>query len=142
MGESMAVNPTGAQIKRLVHDSEAMAGEVVMLNLLKFREKAAGGEGSGADAYDRYAQEAVRHVTARGGRIVWMGRADAVVIGDDDVDDWDAVALVMYPSRSAFLDMIADPDYQQANVNREGGLERMKLIAMSPGAGFELNAPG
>lgn len=139
----MAVNPTGAQIERLAHDSHENGGEVVMLNLLKFRERAADGSGeSGADSYGRYAAEAVRKVEERGGQVVWMGRPDSVVIGDDDEDAWDAVVLVMYPNRSAFLDMIGEAGYQKANADRESGLERMKLIAMTPGPGFEVAGSG
>lgn len=139
----MALNPTKGQIEHLVADSEDKEGEVVMLNLLKFRARAADGAGgSGADSYGRYAAEAVRKVEERGGRVVWMGRPDSVVIGDDDHDDWDAVVLVMYPNRSAFLDMISDPEYQKANEHREGGLERMKLIAMTPADGFQVDGSG
>ncbi len=134
----MALNPTDEQIARLVADAGEMDGPVVMLNLLKFRERAGdGGGGSGQEAYGRYAEQAVQKVAENGGYVVWMGRPDSVVIGDDDADDWDAVALVQYPSRNAFLAMTGDPEYQKTHVHREGGLERMKLIAVSPGPGFE-----
>jgi hypothetical protein len=46
------------------------------------------------------------------------------------------VILVAYPSRQAFLDMVSDPEYRQGHGDREGGVERMALIAMTPAQGF------
>jgi uncharacterized protein (DUF1330 family) len=39
------------------------------------------------------------------------------------------VNLVRYPSRSAFLDMTASPEYAEANAHRERGLEKHVIIA-------------
>jgi uncharacterized protein (DUF1330 family) len=133
----MAVNPTSDQIEQLVADAERLTGEVVMLNLLKFSETAGDGEGgTGQDSYGRYAATAIQKVTERGGHVVWMGSPDSIVIGDDVVGDWDVVLLVSYPNRQAFLDMVGDPEYQASHKHREGGLERMALVAMTPGEGF------
>lgn len=129
----MAIDPTDEQLQKLVDDSTELTGEVVMLNLLKFRKAATdGGGGTGEDAYGRYAEVATAKIGEYGGRMVWMGRADSVIIGDEDSDDWDAVMLVSYPNRSAFMDFVGDPEYQKGHVHREGALERMKLIAMTP----------
>lgn len=35
---------------------------------------------------------------------------------------WDAVALVRYPTRRAFADMVADPDYKKADPVRLSSL--------------------
>jgi uncharacterized protein (DUF1330 family) len=67
-------------------------------------------------------------VEARGGKVLWMGRADQTLIGDP-AEGWDSVALVEYPSRKAFIDMVTAPDYEQAHEHRESGLERTVLIA-------------
>ncbi len=56
-----------------------------------------------------------------------MGRADQMLIGDADANDWDSVALVQYPSRKAFIDMVTTPDYEKAHEHRESGLERTVL---------------
>jgi uncharacterized protein (DUF1330 family) len=106
-------------------------GPVVMLNLLKFKPRADGEEGSGAEAYSRYGDAVVKMVEARGGRILWTGRADQILIGDP-TEEWDAVALVWYPSRKAFIDMVTTKEYQEAHVHREHGLERTILIACTP----------
>lgn len=133
----MTTKPTDAQITTLLADSERLTGEVVMLNLLKFRAKAeSSGGGTGAESYSRYAEVALRKVAERGGNVLWMGRPDSIVVGDEVTGDWDVVVLVSYPNRAAFLDMVADPEYQAGHGDREGGLERMALVAMTPGEGF------
>ncbi|MBV8137420.1 MAG: DUF1330 domain-containing protein [Deltaproteobacteria bacterium] len=94
--------PRPDQIQALVTDPDQ--GPVVMLNLLKFKERATGEEGTGADAYRRYGDAVIKMVEARGGRVLWSGRATHVLVGEE-ADKWDAIALVQYPSPAAFLDM-------------------------------------
>jgi uncharacterized protein (DUF1330 family) len=67
-------------------------------------------------------------VEDRGGKVLWMGRADQRLIGDP-AEGWDSVALVEYPSRKAFIDMVSAPEYESAHEHRESGLERTVLIA-------------
>jgi uncharacterized protein (DUF1330 family) len=67
-------------------------------------------------------------VEDRGGKVLWMGRADQTLIGDPS-EGWDSVALVEYPSRKAFIDMVSTSEYEQAHEHRESGLERTVLIA-------------
>ena len=99
------------------------SGPVVMLNLLKFQ----GSEG--AASYARYGAAINPILAARGARILYMGRAAELLIGSES---WDAIALVEYPSRQAFLDMIASPEYQAIHTHREQGLERTVLYATTP----------
>ena len=106
-------------------------GPVVMLNLLKFKVRTDGEEESGAEAYSRYGDAVVKLVEAQGGRVLWTGRADQILIGDPS-QDWDAVALVWYPSRKAFADMVTTKEYQEAHVHRERGLARTVVIACTP----------
>lgn len=68
-------------------------------------------------------------VAERGGRLVWSGRPEQTLIGDE-TQDWDMVALVEYPSRKAFIEMVTSPKYMEAHEHREGGLDRTVLIAM------------
>jgi uncharacterized protein (DUF1330 family) len=121
--------PSPEQLQQLATSPDT--GPVVMLNLLKLKSRADGGEESGADAYRRYGDAVVKMVEARGGRIVWSGRADQIVIGNP-AEDWDAVALVWYPSRKAFLEMVSSPEYQAVHIHRERGLERTILVACTP----------
>lgn len=121
-----AIRPNKAQFVELMEASDV--GPVVMLNLLKFKAQAEGSEGSGAGEYAKYGDAVVQMVEARGGKVLWMGRADQILIGDV-ADDWDSVALVEYPSRKAFVEMVSTPEYEQAHEHRESGLERTVLIA-------------
>jgi len=131
----MAITPNKEQF--IAFASAQREGEVVMLNLLKFKDKASSGDGSGADAYNRYGAVVSKMVEERGGRMVWLGKAEQVVIGDVDTDAWDAVALVAYPSRQAFIDMATSSSYGEAHKDREDGLERTVLIACEAVTDFE-----
>jgi uncharacterized protein (DUF1330 family) len=118
----MFIDPTGDQLRELA------AGDpdepIVMLNLLRF----AGDEGA-ASYYEGYGA-AVQPILERiGAHVDWQGDVGSVVIGDPDADRWDAVLLVSYPSRSAFLDMIRSPDYQEIAKLRAAGLADSRLIA-------------
>jgi uncharacterized protein (DUF1330 family) len=103
---------------------------VVMLNLMRFREKSRDGKGSGWDAYLRYSKLAIGLIKAQGGTIIWTGDAEAVALGVPDAHRWDYVALVRYPSRASFLAMMRSPDYAVANVERENGCADHAIVAM------------
>ena len=85
---------------------------VVMVNLMRFRERALDGTGSGWDAYLRYSKATAPLIKARGGTIIWAGRANATAVGDADAHQWDYVALVYYPTHAAFLDMLTCAAYE------------------------------
>jgi uncharacterized protein (DUF1330 family) len=65
-----------------------------------------------------------------GAHVLFQGRADSVVIGGD-ADDWDAVILVEYPSRQAFLEMTSSRQYREVSKDRSAGLADSRLIAMT-----------
>ena len=124
----MAITPNREQFIALA--SAPDDGPVVMINLLKFKTGAVGGTGGdGAASYNQYADKVRPMVEAQGGKLLWMGRVDQVLIGDADVDAWDSAALVQYPSRKAFIEMVTSKDYNEAHQHRESGLERTVLLA-------------
>ena len=123
------ISPNADQFRELAAADDT--GPVVMLNLLKFKARADTGEGTGEEAYRSYGDAAVAMIEERGGRVIWAGRADQILIGDP-VADWDQVLLVQYPSRAAFLDMVSQPAYQDAHQHRESGLERTVVVACTP----------
>jgi uncharacterized protein (DUF1330 family) len=128
----MAIAPTKDQIQALLESD--LDAPVVMLNLLRFAERSSGENGdevgSGRDSYARYGDRVRSMLEKVGGRILWQGRGDSVVIGGD-ADDWDAVILVEYPSRRAFLEMTSSPKYQDVSKDRTAGLADSRLIAMT-----------
>lgn len=118
-----AITPNADQFRALATAPDD--GPVVMLNLLKY--KSAGG----AREYATYGDAATKMVAESGGRLIYMGRCDQVLIGDA-TETWDAIALVEYPSRKAFIEMVSRSDYQLAHTHREAGLERTVLLATTP----------
>ena len=124
----MAIYPTPEQFQPLL---EGPADQpVVMVNLLRFKPAASlPDEGvSGEEAYRRYAHAMREIVESHGGRFIWAGRVDSLVIGETH-ERFDMVALVEYPSRQVFLTVAQDPRVQEIGVHREAGLESQWLIA-------------
>jgi uncharacterized protein (DUF1330 family) len=143
----VAITPARGQFTEFAQGRQE--GEVVMINLLHFdrsgapEPKAASDEGvkgeagaagasSGKDAYRDYSDQVIKMVEARGGKVIWTGRPEQVLIGDTEADAWDMVALVSYPSRAAFIDMVTSPSYGEAHGDRERGLDRTVLLACEP----------
>jgi uncharacterized protein (DUF1330 family) len=121
------VDPTPEDIRRLIAEDDG--GPVVMLNLLRF----AGGEGR--DSYLRYAEAAAPFLEKVGARTLYAGDCSTLVVGADG-HAWEAVLVVRYPSRGAFLEMIKDPGYQAITHLRSEGLQAAVLEATRPwGAG-------
>nr|WP_246510050.1 DUF1330 domain-containing protein [Bradyrhizobium glycinis] len=105
---------------------------VVMLNLMRFRARSRDGNGSGWEAYLRYSAITVPMIKARGGTLLWTGEAKAVALGPQAGNDWDFVALVYYPSVSAFLDMMTSEAYErEADPHRVNGCAEHVIIATS-----------
>jgi uncharacterized protein (DUF1330 family) len=103
-----------------------------MLNLLKYGERSSNGDdASGEASYRRYGDEMRTILEKTGARLLWRGRADSVVIGDDAADDWDAVLLVEYPSRKAFIEMTSSKSYEGVSRHRTAALVDSRLIAMT-----------
>ena len=122
------ISPDPDKFAKLIEKHD---GPIVMLNLLKFKAKAQGEEGTGAEAYGRYGSRVVKMIEALGGKVLWSGRPESVLIGGLS-DEWDAVALVQYPSPRALLEMGSTLEYQEIHKHREAGLERTVLIACAP----------
>ena len=104
------------------------AGPVTMINLLKFREQASDGSGTGWDAYVRYSENTSPLIKQRGATILWAGKVEGAAFGDAGTG-WDYAVLVQYPSRAAFLDMVTSADYARGNPHREAGVENHLILA-------------
>jgi uncharacterized protein (DUF1330 family) len=124
----LAVYPRKEQLEALLAGPQD--GPIVMLNLLRFKERASTpDEGiSGEDAYQRYAAPMRALVERHGGRFLWVGRVDAQVIGEG-AGGFHAAALVEYPSRRAFVEIATSPEVAAIGVHRAAGLEGQWLLA-------------
>lgn len=133
-----AVFPTPEQFQSFFGAPED--GPFVMVNLLKFKEKAEYEDGSEADlpgreAYNRYGVEVAKLVTALGGKIRYSGAVTGLMIGEIE-EPWDAVALAEYPSLAAFQKMALSPEMHAIEHHRKAGLAGQLNIRTKPGPGF------
>lgn len=115
-------------------------GPFVMVNLLRFKEKAEYADGSdshlsGAEAYARYGEEVRKLVEGLGGRIRYQGRVAGLLLGEVE-DMWDVVALAEYPSLAAFREMAMSPAMHAIEHHRVAGLAGQLNIRTKPGVGF------
>ncbi|MGR3322972.1 MAG: DUF1330 domain-containing protein [Pseudooceanicola sp.] len=109
-------------------------GPIHMLNLVKLRDRAEyedGREATGAEAYAAYGRESQPVLERLGGRIVWRGRMEYMLIGPES-EYWDLCFIAEYPGADAFAEMIKDPDYRKAMVHRQAGCADSRLIRMEP----------
>ena len=112
---------------------------VLMLNCLKFRDKATYADGrdvSGADAYAAYGRESAPIFQRVGGSIVWRGVPENVLIGPQD-EHWDLVFVARYPTAGAFLEMVTDPDYREAVKHRQAAVLDSRLVRCTEAGGGE-----
>ena len=133
MNVENALYPTADRIAGLTIDSSDRP--IVMLNLLKFRERAQYADGrasdlSGRDAYMLYGDKMQQLVEREGGRIVFSGAILSLVIGTVD-NMWDVAALVEYPSSAAFARIVTSPEVAAIAVHRAAGLAGQLLIRVA-----------
>lgn len=113
-----------------------------MLNLLLYREEAdypaghehAGKGWSGRRAYEEYGRTSGPIFARVGGSIVWRGMFETMVTGPAD-RVWHDGFVAQYPNAGAFFEMIKDPEYQRAVVNRTAALVDSRLVRFAPGEG-------
>ena len=112
-------------------------GTVYMTNLFKFRERAEYPDGRASDltgiqAYQLYGVETAKLIESIGGKIIHSSMFFGMVVGEVE-DLWDAIAIVEYPSISAFMQMVESDAWQQHAIHREAGLEgQLNIVSKIP----------
>ena len=109
-------------------------GPVHMLNLLRFRDQAAYDDGkvaTGAEAYAACGRDSAPVFQRLGGRQIWIGRPEWMLIGPHQAR-WDLAFIAEYPSATIFAQMLRDPDYRKAVRHRQAALADSRLIRMAP----------
>jgi len=133
------VHPSKEQMEGFLEPGQE--GPIYMVNLLKFRESATYEDGrdsdlTGAQAYAIYGRAVADLVRDLGGSMVFSGAVSRLMLGEVE-DLWDQVAIVMYPSRAAMLDMVVSDAYRDIAVHRDAGLQGQLNIetgdAIAPG---------
>lgn len=109
-------------------------GPIHMLNLVRLHAQARypdGRSATGAQAYAAYGRDSGPVFARLGGRIVWQGRFELMLIGPAQ-EHWDLCFIAEYPSVSAFVEMIRDPAYREAVKHRQAAVEDSRLIRLAP----------
>jgi uncharacterized protein (DUF1330 family) len=125
--------------------ARATPGEVVMLNLLRFREVAdysahpelaPAAPLSGAEAYDRYIAHALPHLERRGGNLLFLAEGGAWLIGPEG-ERWDRMMLVRQKSLQSFMAFASDEAYLAGIGHRTAALADSRLLPLvERAAGF------
>lgn len=113
-------------------------GEVVMLNLLRFRgiadysaapELAPPTPISGAEAFQRYIEHTLPYLRETGGDIQFRGKGGPFLIGPEN-ERWDMVALVRQKSVDSFLSFASHQAYLAGLGHRTAALEDSRLLPL------------
>jgi len=118
----------------VIPNEEQMAGflegdtdtPIKMVNLLRFKDKADYKDGrqtslAGKEAYQIYADEVQGHLEKVGGKSIFLGEVERLMLGEVE-ELWDWVVIAEYPSRKAMLEMVMDSEYQKSEEHRSAGL--------------------
>ena len=118
------VYPDKEQIKGFMEP--VSEGPICMVNLLKFKDKAAYEDGrdtdlSGREAYALYEEGVKKLLQEIGGGIGFEGDVARLALGEVE-ELWDVVALAVWPSRGAMFEVMQSPEMQAISVHRSAGL--------------------
>jgi len=110
-------------------------GPIWMVNFMKYRDRADYGEAGGPDisgreADDRYSP--VEILADLGAEVAYFGD----VVGPDDGSEspWDRMAIVRYPTRRSFIDMLSRPDFEAKRVHKDAGMAFSIIMGCLPTA--------
>ncbi len=118
--------------------SRQLAGEVLMLNLLRFRDIADYSEYpelmpeqpvTGREAYQKYMQHTAPFLQQSGGELVLMAEGGQYLIGPPE-EQWDLIMVVRQKSLSDFAAFAANPGYLAGLGHRSAALEDSRLLPM------------
>jgi hypothetical protein len=126
----------------LLTDFRVLAGsddgrEYYMINLLKFREKAAYPAGSpyGDDvraANGRYNRAIIPLLFKHGGHPVFDSLVEGRFLHPGGAEDWDHVAMVRYRSRRDMLEMAAEIAAKGVDIHKWAALEKTQVFPVKP----------
>ncbi len=114
---------------------------ILMVNLLKFKDKAEYEDGratnlTGREANEIYVTETREHLANVGAELILGGEVNGLLLGDVE-ELWDAFGVARYPSRKAMIAMARNPAYIESEKHRAAGLAGQLNIEVSEqGFGF------
>ncbi|MEM7434176.1 MAG: hypothetical protein AAF436_03420 [Myxococcota bacterium] len=101
-----------------------------MINLIKYREKADYADGRETDLTGREADalyEPLEFLEAIGAIVVFVGEVDDTLISSDGVE-WEQIAIVRYPSRAKFFELVQNEEFQARAIHKDAGVEKSLVI--------------
>lgn len=106
-------------------------GPVLMVNYMKYRERAEYRDGSdggrsGKEADDAYAPTDV--LADIGAAVAFFGD----VVDDSASTGWDRIGIVQYPTRRAFIEMQQRPDFREKHEHKEAGMHHTIVFGVPP----------
>src|SRR5579872_5913270 len=116
-------------------------GPVWMVNLMAYRQRADYTDGRASTLTGRQADDEYTpfdSLAKVGARIVFVGDVEDQLLGG--TPRWDRVAVVRYPTRRAFIDMTASPDYARSHAHKDAGMAQTFVIGCAPFAAPALPA--
>ena len=116
-----------------------ISGQVVMLNLLRFREFADYSETpelaplnqiSGELAYQLYIEKTYPHLEKSGGEILFLGRGGNFLVGPSN-EQWDCVMMIRQNSVKDFLAFASNQEYLKIIGHRTAALLDSRLLPLT-----------
>jgi uncharacterized protein (DUF1330 family) len=127
--------------------ARGISGEVVMLNLLRFREVAdysdfpelaPGQLISGREAFQRYIDHTLPFLHASGGDINFLGEGGKYFVGPQE-ERWDLVMLIRQESLNSFIAFATNEAYLAGVGHRTASLEDSRLLPLVEHAGHDIS---
>lgn len=131
------IEPTQASGAALLSRNPGiLKGEVVMLNLLRFRamadysdtpELAPAHPVTGREAFQKYIEHTLPFLETSGGELLFLGEGGRYFIGPQD-EQWDAVMLVKQSSLASFMSFAQNGDYLAGMGHRTAAVLDSRLL--------------
>lgn len=133
------LEPSENQLAKLI--SLSIETPLAVLNLFEFNTMAnyqsgdpeyatSASEISGQEAFNLYGDVARKTIEDLGGRVVMQAPTEQILIGNEAAN-WHAAAIMYFPSRGAFLQMMSDANFQTASRHRRAALKNHCMIHLN-----------
>jgi uncharacterized protein (DUF1330 family) len=114
----MAIEPESADLERFRAGDNGRP--FVLVQLLRFVE-------GGRERYLEYSAKAQQILSSLGAQVLYGGECVEPLLAGER-QGWDAIVVVRYPNRAAYVEMLGDPKYKAvASVRRAALLEAVLL---------------
>ena len=116
----MAVDASTSDLDRFLQGETGRP--FVLVQLLRFAE-------GGRELYLRYSVAAQPILRSLGAQVLYAGECVEPLLAAPG-DAWDAIVLVRYPTRAAYVQMQSDPAYQAIVQQRRSAVREAMLLPM------------